>query len=176
MQESLNNRNKKQILIVSLLIIAFVAILFSFVKPNAPSIEMKIYNNSRVLFTYPNWLNLNNTENQLIKINKNDDLIIIWKFPKISKSLSEYGDELASRGFGRLNYTTKSSRMLEKNNLRWYLNCGSGVSVSGKKVEDCYAITQCNSIYIIQATTLKGTSLPKEAFDDIMNSFVCLGD
>lgn len=176
MQESSNSRDKKQILIVSLLIIAFVVILFSFIKPNTPAIEMKIYNDSHVLFDYPNWLNLNGTNNQLIKINKNDDLIIVWKFLEVNKSLNDYGNELASHGFGRLNYTTKSSKMFEKNNLEWYLNCGDGVSIGGSKVEDCYAITQCNSIYIIQVTTLKGTSLQKEAFDNIINSFVCLGN
>ena len=178
MRELSSRANKKKILVVSLLIISVVAILFSFIRPQNSNVTVKIqvYNDSYILFNYPNWLSLNNTEHQIIKINKNDDLIIVWKFPPAGESLNLYVDNLVSHNFGRFNYTTQSSKVVKKNNLEWHLNCGSGVSMSGRSIKDCYAITQCDSVYIIQATTLKSTSLPKEAFNEIVNSFVCLRD
>lgn len=174
MQGLLANTTRKQIVITILLAVSLGAILLSLMHSSAPSTEMNFYNANNVSFDYPRWLSLNNTPSQLVKLNKNDDLFIVWKFPLANESLKDYGAALASHNFGRKIYTSKSSTMKTVNNMDWYINCGDGVTVDGKKVEDCYALTRCDSMYIIQITTLRGTSLQKKIFDNAVNSFECL--
>ncbi len=158
------------------LIIAIAAvILSSFGNLNTKKIVMNHYKDNDAYFDYPKWLQLNTTtDRQLFKLNKNDDLFVIWKFPSQGKNLTEYFDVISEANFGRIKYDVEYEKIIEKGNSTWYISCGNGISKSGEEVYDCYGITHCAYIYIFQMTSLKGTSFPKDIFEQTIDSFVCL--
>lgn len=159
---------------VFLVIAVVTVILSSFENLGSKKVVMNHYKDSYVYFDYPKWLQLNTSERQIFKLNKNDDLFIIWKFPSQGKNLTEYFDVISKANFGRIKYDVEYEKNIEKGNSIWYISCGSGISKSGEEVYDCYGVTHCAYVYIFQLTSLKGTSFPKDVFEQAIDSFVCL--